>query len=124
MADGKNAIFAELKSILVKQAGSLEVRKDTTDMYELYGKKSVETNGKTVDGMFFAAAAMRKGGVSLYFFPIYTHPKELGALPVELKKCMNGKSCFKIKKHDKKLYTQVRALVKKGRSQYRKLGWI
>ena len=44
------------------------------------GKKSVETNGKTVDGMFFAAAAMRKGGVSLYLFPIYTHAKELGGL--------------------------------------------
>ncbi len=124
MTDDKKVIFAQLKSLLTKQASGLDVRKDNASAYELYGKKTVETQNKTVDGMYFASAVMRKGGVSLYFFPIYTHLKEVGPVPAELKKCMNGKSCFQIKKDDKKLYAQVRDLLKKGKSHYRKLGWI
>lgn len=124
MADDKSAIFGQLRAILAKEAGGLDVRKDDARVYELYGKKTVETHGKTVEGMYFASVAMRKGGVSFYFFPIYTHPKEVGPVPAELKKCMNGKSCFQIKKEDATVYRQLRDLLKKGKRHYRGLGWV
>ncbi len=34
-------IFAQLKSLLKKQASGLDVRKDNASAYELYGKKTV-----------------------------------------------------------------------------------
>ncbi len=71
-------IFAQLKSLLKKQASGLDVRKDNASAYELYGKKTVETHNKTVDGMYFASAVMRKGGVSLRALAVVAQALDAG----------------------------------------------
>jgi len=124
MADDKMTIFRQLRLVLKKFAKDLEVRKDTAKAYELYGKKKVTVGGRECDGIFFAAAMIQKNFVGFYYFPIYTHPQEFKGIPPELKKCLKGKSCFHVKKNDKSLFGQIQKILTKGRSVYKKSGWI
>ena len=124
MAVGKQAIFDRLRKVLARAKAGLEVRQDTDDTYELYGKKSAEVFGKRVDGVYFAAVVIKKNSVNFYFFPIYTHREEFDDLPDELGRCLKGKSCFHFKKDDDVLFDQVAQAVKKGKTVYKAAGWI
>ena len=124
MADDKKAIFKQPKSALKKCAKGMDVRKNSASAYELYGKKTVEAYGRKVDGMYFGSIVLRKNAVSLYFFPIYTHPQEFKDVSKELRKAMSGKSCFQIKKDDKKLLGDAQKMLLKGKKLYKKIDWI
>lgn len=122
--DDKKTIFKQLRLVLKKFAKGMKVQKDTARAYELWGKKKATVGGRERDGIFFAAAMIQKNFVGFYFFPIYTNPREFKGIPPELKKCLKGKSCFHVKKNDKKLFGQIRKILTKGRSVYKKAGWI
>lgn len=122
--DDKKTIFKQLRLVLKKFAKGMEVRKNTAKAYELYGKKKVTFRGRDCDAIYFATAIIQKNFVGFYFFPIYTHPREFKGIPPELKKCLKGKSCFHVKKNDKKLFGQIRNILTKGRSVYKRAGWI
>ncbi len=123
MVTDKKEILAELKVILSSFSKNMRVTKDSEKGYELYCTKTVTVWNKVVEGMYFAAAMLRGGFVGLYFFPIYTHPKEFTDLPENLRKCLKGKSCFHIKKLDSGLSRSIKAALKKGLSIYKKAGW-
>ena len=124
MITDKAEIMGELKAILSKQSKNLKVTKDTKKVYELYGTKKVKVFKKEVEGIYFASAVIQGGFTGFYFFPVYTHPHEFNDIPAELKKCLKGKSCFHIKKLDKKLAGQIKTVVRKGYNIYKKAGWI
>lgn len=124
MADEKRQILKELKAILKSFSRGMDVRKDDAKSYELYGKKKVTVSNREVDGMYFATTMLRTSSVALYFFPIYTHPREFKGIAPELRKRMSGKSCFQITKADKALFGHIARMVKKGAGIYRKAGWI
>jgi len=124
MITDKAEILGELKAILSKHSKNLKVTKDTKKVYELYGTKKVVVGKKEVEGIYFASAVIQGGFTGFYFFPVYTHPHEFSDIPAELKKCLKGKSCFHIKKLDAELLKQIKELVKKGASIYKKAGWI
>ena len=124
MAVDKQAIFGRLRKILSKAKAGLEVRQDTDDTYELYGKKNAEVFGKRIDGVYFATAAIKKNSVNFYFYPIYTHREEFDDLPDELGKCLKGKSCFHLKKDEDVVYDQVAQALKKGKAVYKAAGWV
>ena len=46
--------------------------------------------------------------------PVYVNPKLLGGISTELKKRMQGKSCFNFKTIDKQLMDELAGLTKKG----------
>jgi hypothetical protein len=102
----------------------LDVRKDNDREYHLYGKKKVLVGKKEVDGVYFASAVTQKNFVGFYFFPIYTHQKELGELPEKLSKCLKGKSCFHIKDTDAALFSEIESVLRKGCKVYEKSNWI
>ena len=118
------AVFDQLKEILAACAPPLKVRADTATLYDVCGTKSVTVAKKTVDGMYFASVAERKGATVLYFFPIYTHPKAFVGISADLKKSLKGKSCFHFKALEPKLAAAVRDMVKAGLAIYRKADWI
>jgi len=124
MTDARDSVFAALRSILVKAAGGLAVCKDTDTAYELRGLKSVTLGPKTVDGMYFASVVKAKKDVAFYFFPTYTHPAEIGALPALLARCRTGKSCFHVGRADRAILAAIRGLVMKGKAIYKKAAWI
>lgn len=122
MKTEKPEILSALKVILSKFSKSMKVTKDSDKGYELYCTKKVTVHNKVVNGMYFAAAIIQGGFVGLYFFPIYTNPKNFAELPAELRKCLKGKSCFHIKKLDKGLELQIKEMLKQGYDLYKKAG--
>ena len=115
-------IRERLVSILREHEGDLKITADTADKFEVTGTKEAMQGKKKVDGIYFATVLPKPKDVRFYFFPAYTHVKELGELPENVKKCLKGKSCFYIKNLDDDLENNLKELVKKSVNLYKKDG--
>ena len=109
------AIFEQLKNILKPYASVLTVKADTADTYYLDGPYS-ETWKKD---LFFGSAQIKKNYVSFYLMPVYMYPELLKDISPELKKHMQGKSCFNFKKVDPALFEELAALTRKGAEKFK-----
>ncbi|MEM6992880.1 MAG: hypothetical protein AAF721_20360 [Myxococcota bacterium] len=112
-------VFAALRAILVRYAKRLDVTEDSAKGYSLQCKTAKAPNGSP---MFFAATTMRTSTVNFYLMPVYVHPELLESISPELKKRMQGKSCFNFKKVDAPLFKQLAALTKAGFDHWRAEG--
>ena len=108
-------VFEQLKSILKPYARDLKVTADTSDSYSLDGPYS-EKWQKTI---FFGAAQIKKNYVSFYLMPVYMYPELLKDISPELKKRMQGKSCFNFKKVEPELFKQLEDLTRKGAEKFK-----
>lgn len=115
-----NDTFEKLRTILVRHAKELVVAKDTPEWYYL-DTKSLAPNGKP---LMFGAVRNGKAYTSYYLFPVYMDPKLLNGLSPELKKRMQGKSCFNFKTIDGELFDELSALTKKCFDAFKKSGAI
>lgn len=113
-------VFKELHSILKKYEKKLDVVTDKADNYYLNAPNLVQ-NKKP---MFFGAATIKKNSVSFHLMPVYVNPELLETISPELKKCMQGKSCFNFKKTDKKLFKELARLTKACVMDYKKQGYV
>ena len=109
-------VFEQLKSILKPYAKSLTVTIDSSDGYSLDGPYS-EKWKKIV---FFGAAQIKKNYVSFYLMPVYMYPELLKGMSPELKKHMQGKSCFNFKKFEPELFKELAELTKTGAEKFKK----
>ena len=112
-------IFQELREILIPYAKGLDLKESDTG-YSLNCKKEVKKGMP----MFFGAASIGKNYVSFYLMPVYADPALLEGMSLELKKRMQGKSCFNFKTKDVALFKELKALTRKGYQSYVKSGWI
>lgn len=141
-ADGKDDFvktFEELRAILQPYASKLKVVHDNEKVYYLETKQP-KYRGKPV---CFGAVRLGKQYVSFYLMAVYsaaacvtpakgsTEEKIVGAtsklsksMSPELKKRMQGKSCFNFKQPDPVLFKELAGLTKQGFQGYNKLGWI
>jgi gamma-glutamylcyclotransferase (GGCT)/AIG2-like uncharacterized protein YtfP len=119
-----NEIHAQLRKILAKYSPPLTAKNDTPTAYNLYSVKDLVIAGRNFKEVYFAGTVIHKNIVSLYFFPVYTHPQSFGDLPEELKKCLKGKNCFNFKKIDSKLLKQIEKMAKDGFKIYKQEKWI
>ena len=101
-------VFEQLKSILKPYAKNLTITADTSDAYSLDGPYS-EKHKKT---LFFGAAQIKKNYVSFYLMPVYIFPDLLKDISPELKKRMQGKSCFNFKKVEPDLFKELTQLTR------------
>jgi hypothetical protein len=108
-------IFQHLKAILQPYAKALTITADTADSYSLDGPYS-ERWKKVV---FFGSTVIKKNYVSFYLMPIYMYPDLLKDISPELKKHMQGKSCFNFKKVEPDLFEELAALTKAGVEKFR-----
>jgi hypothetical protein len=115
-----DATFAALKSILVKYAPKLTVVTDKPGDYYLDGRYS-EQHKKPI---FFGAVRTGKNYVSFHLMPIYGCPQLVEGLSDELKKRMQGKSCFNFKTITPGQVKELKALTKRGFEVFKKLGWV
>jgi len=104
------AVFESLKSILKPFAKKLTVKNDTKDVYYLDGPYSEKWKKE----LYFASTHIKKNYFSLYLMPVYMYPDLLKGISPELKKNMQGKSCFNFKKVDKGLFEELSQLTKRG----------
>lgn len=110
------AVFEELRKILQPFAPKLTVKTDTADVYYLDGPYS-EKWGKE---LYFGSVNIQKNYVSFYFMPVYMYPDLLDNVSPELKKHMQGKSCFNFKQVEPALVRELKALVTKGYNRFKK----
>ncbi len=113
MAD-LEAVFKALKEVMEPYAADL--RRKTDSNTELYLETKPQGGGKP---MFFGAVQLKKNYVSYHLMPVYTDPDLLEAVSPELKKRMQGKSCFNFKTVDPVLFGELAALTGAAQGRFR-----
>ena len=108
-------VFEQLKSILKPYAKNLTVKTDTADTYYLDGPYSEKWKKE----LFFGSAQIKKNYVSFYFMPVYMYPELVNDISPQLKKHMQGKSCFNFKKIEPDLFKELEELTRKGVEKFR-----
>jgi hypothetical protein len=110
------AVFEHLKSILKPYATKLTLKGSVEENFYLEGPYSEKWKKE----LFFASAQVKKNYVSFYLMPVYMYPDLLKKISPELKKHMQGKSCFNFKKVEKSLFDELSALTKQGFERFMK----
>lgn len=103
-------VFESLKTILRPYAKELTVKTDKPDLYYLDAAYSEKWKKE----LFFASAQIKKNYVSFYLMPVYMFPDLLKNISPDLKKHMQGKSCFNFKKIEKSLFDELSQLTRQG----------
>ena len=110
------AVFEKLKAILKPYAKAMTIKQDTENAFYLDAPYSE----KWKKDLYFGSVHIKKNYVSFYFMPVYMHPDLLKNISPELKKQMQGKSCFNFKKIEKPLFEELRQLTKQGFERFMK----
>ena len=115
-------IYLRFKDMLSKFAGkSLQIRAENLDQCEIIGPPTLSSKGREV---WFGAARIGKRYVSYHLMPVYVFPDLLDGISLELKKRMQGKSCFNFTHEDEKLFLELSDLTERGYERYKKTGYI
>lgn len=109
-------IFEKLKSILKPYSSKFIVKVDTPAGFSLDGAY----NEKWKKELFFGATQIKKNYVSFYLMPVYMYPDMVENISPELKRHMQGKSCFNFKKVDDSLFSELSKLTKQGFERFMK----
>ena len=104
------SVFEQLKSILKPYAEKLTLKVDTSDTYYIDGPYSDQWKKQ----LFFGSAQVKKNYVSFYLMPVYMYPELLQDISPELRKRMQGKSCFNFKKVEPELFKELSDLTRKS----------
>ncbi len=117
-------IFDKLKKMISQYVkGNFLVRAEGAGNYSIYYDKEVIISKRKFPELAFATILIQKGYVGFYFFPIYTNPKLISKLPGGLLKCLEGKTCFHIKKDAPRIMSEVEEVLEIGFAYYQSKGW-
>ena len=107
-------VFLKLKAILEPYASKLKVAGESKTGF------SLETDHvmKNRQRLYFAGVRIGKAYVSFYLIPVYCCPDLEARISPELRKRMQGKSCFNFKKVDEKLFKELGKLTKAGLAKF------
>ena len=107
MADEEfGRLFERFKSMLAPYAARMHVADDRPACYEV----DMAPEGERDPSTWFAGARVGKRYVSYYLMPIYVKPSLLDGISPELRRRMQGKSCFNFAKVDEPLLAELEAL--------------
>ena len=90
-------VFTTLKSILAKQEKRLAVKADTTTEYTVVSKSPSPFPQHKGEPMWFGAVKQGKAYVSYHLMALYMNDELAKQISPELKKRMQGKTCFNFK---------------------------
>lgn len=120
MSNEFQVVFDELKPILAKYANKLDLVVDSNDEYFL-NTRHIMKNKKP---LYFGSVKINKNYVSYHLMPVYVTPSLLDSCSKELKKQMQGKSCFNFKSVDKGLFKELAKLTKAGVDSYKEQNYL
>lgn len=103
-------VYTILRSMMKSFSDNLVVKADSKDGLMLVGPNP-DIKGRE---LWFGGVEIKKNYVSYHLMPVYMNPGLLEGLSPELRKRMQGKSCFNFKKVDEKLFSDLRDLTQKG----------
>jgi len=118
--DDFDQVFNDLKKIMLPYARKLICKTDSER--ELY--VDTEYFLKNKKPLWFGAVQIKKNYVSYHLMPVYLNPALLEGISSELKKRMQGKSCFNFRTPDHELFEELAALTESGYSDYKRRGYI
>ena len=109
-----SAIFERLKEILAPYEKKMVVAQDTGNMYVLNTRHMLKKNYP----LMFGGVRLGKNYVSYYLMSVYATPAEAKTMSPELRKRMQGKSCFNFRTVDEKLFRELAQLTKAGAKRF------
>ena len=112
--------FNSLKEILAKYEKHLTVTSDKKNAYNL----NAGFSEKYKRDIYFGGVVINKNYVSFHLMPVYINPKLLDEISLELKKRMQGKSCFNFRSIDSPQIEELAHLTKKGFEYYNNKGML
>jgi len=115
-----NELFNKLKSILKKYENQLSVIHDKPTNYYL----NTMVSEKNKKGDFFGAIQLKKSYIAFHLMPIYYYPELLNDISLDLKKRMQGKSCFNFTNEDDILLNELSVITKLSFEKYKALGKV
>ena len=74
--------------------------------------------------MYFASVKINKNYVSFHLMPVYVFPELLENISTQLKRRMQGKSCFNFKVLNEPLLEELSELTNNGYSKYKNAGYL
>jgi hypothetical protein len=116
MPDKNNfeTVFTSLKTILQPYENRMDVAHDS-HIYYLLNTRYIMKNKQP---LCFGGVRLGKAYVSFYLMSVYACPDLLKTMSPELKKRMQGKSCFNFKENDEKLFKELAKLTKAGAAKF------
>jgi hypothetical protein len=103
-------VYARLKGLLEPYARRLHVSDETATTYGVDMAPASERDPTT----WFAGVRRGKRYVSYYLMPVYVEPSLLGGISPELRRRMQGKSCFNFTRIDEQLIAELAELTRTG----------
>jgi hypothetical protein len=76
------------------------------------------------EGVMFAGIKLGKRYVSYYLMSVHSDPGALESMSPELRRRMQGKSCFNFTRIDEALFDELDELTRRGREQYAAAGLL
>ena len=107
-------VFAKLKAIFQPYAKKMDAACDTRNYYLLNTRHIM----KNKQPLCFGGVRLGKNYVSFYLMSIYACPDLLKNMSPELKKRMQGKSCFNFKGVDERLFKELADLTRDGAAKF------
>ena len=107
-------VFARLKALLEPYARKCDVLQDTDANYYLNTRYAMPNK----QPLFFAGVRTGRAYVSFHLMPVYASPELLDKVSPELRKRMQGMSCFNFKTVDEKLFKELARLTKAGFARF------
>jgi hypothetical protein len=103
-------VFRRLRGFLEPYARRMHVSADADGVYGVDMAPESERNPTT----WFGGVRRGKAYVSYYLMPIYVEPSLLEGVSPELRKRMQGKSCFNFTSVDDALFAELEELTRRG----------
>ena len=100
------ALFGRFKAMLQPYASKMHLADERPGMYGL----DMAPEGQRDPSTWFAGTRLGKRYVSYYLMPIYVQPELLEGISPELRRRMQGKSCFNLTKVDEPLLAELERL--------------
>jgi hypothetical protein len=131
-----DAVYDELVRRLSAHEDDFRVSDNTTDANTARSRKDEAASDpgsylllgapseKYPDGQVFAGLRKGKRYVSYYLFSVYLEPGQLDGISPELRRRMQGKSCFNFTQVDEALFDELDGLTVRGRELYAERGLL
>ena len=121
MAYDPQGVFERIRPFFAAHAARCVVLHDEPGRYCL---GTHEMRAKDGYRTMFGGVEIKKAYVSAHLIPVYVHPDMLDEIGADLRKRMQGKSCFNFKTVDDELFAGLRSLIDAGATRFQQNGWI
>ena len=113
-------VFARHRTIILPYAAHLD-RPEDSDLRISLDTRHTQKNGKP---LWFGGVEVKKNYVSYHLMPVYVNPELLDGVSPELRKRMQGKSCFNFAREDEPLFGELARLTEAAFRDYESKGFV